>query len=219
VFMNKVTIADPEITKAKELSNPQEVISHLTHAAVKKVEAHIWKRNIEGQVWLNEKVRILKVVNAIHIKIEFENETELSPGEEVFFALEGGTLVFKSYVVESLGRRLLLALPTIAKGIERRRSHRRKFKFEERIDFEFEYNFREINNRSTAFLLDVSQHGICLSLSDETVREIELNQVINLVRTNAGVTPAKCIVRSIRIFRAATIGRGTLYAVGLEFAQ
>lgn len=202
----------------KKVKNPDEIVSHLTHAAAKQMKAHIWRRNFEGEIHLNEKVKIIKVVDNAYLKVEFENDVLLNVGSEVFFALEEGTLVFKSYVLEASGRKITMALPTIAKGIERRRSPRKKYRYEDRIDFEFELVHEGSSQSSIAFLLDVSKHGLCLSLSDETVKKLQLDQEIILLRTNAGVEASKAKVRSIRVFRQAKMGRNAMYAVGLEFA-
>lgn len=206
-----------EMKNPKDLKNPQEIASHLTHASVKQMNAFIWQRNFDGEINLNEKAKILKVIDNSCVRIEFENDIDLKTGAELFFALECGSLVFKSYVIEAVGKRVTMALPTIAKGVERRRSPRKKYKFEDYIDFELEIELEDSIEKSTAFLLDLSQHGMCLSLSDETVKKLELDQEIKLVRTNEGVNYTKAIVRSIRVFRNAKMGRNALYAVGLEF--
>lgn len=197
----------------KDVKNIEELISQITQAALHQTVAYVWKKSPEGITVINEKVLILRVNERKELKIQFLEEVTIPVGEDILFALEGGILVFKSKVLSCTGRFATLSIPSMAKGIERRRSPRVSYKYEERIDFDIEIR----NNVTTAFLLDLSQHGMCLSLSDETVRNLRLEQKIRILRGSKGVSPTECIVRSIRVFKGAKIGRSMMYAVGLEF--
>lgn len=199
--------------KEKNVQSTEELISHITQAVFCKTQAFVWKRNEEGKAVINEKALILKVNEQQELKIELNGDAKLPVGEEVLFALDGGILVFKSKVLSSNGKFAVLSIPSMAKGIERRRSPRIPYKFDDRIDFEMEVK----SNATTAFLLDLSEHGMCLSFSDETVQNLRLEQKIKILRPNKGVTYSTCIVRSIRVFKGAKIGRSKMYAVGLEF--
>lgn len=197
----------------KNVQSTEELISHINQAVFCKTLAYVWKRNFEGQTVINEKALILKVNDQNELKIELYEDSKLPVGEDVLFALDGGILVFKSKVLSSNGRFAVLSIPSMAKGIERRRSPRIPYKYDDRIDFEMEVK----SDVTTAFLLDLSEHGMCLSFSDETVQHLRLEQIIKIVRPNKGVTYSSCIVRSIRVFKGAKIGRSKMYAVGLEF--
>ena len=200
----------------KKLDNPQEIISHLIHAALMEKSAFVWNRNFEGKISINEKVKLLKVTPENQIRVEFDNFQTLDLGEEVFFALEGGSLVFKSMVINCIGKKALLSLPCMATGVERRRSPRKHFKYEDRIDIELEFYWNDHKEGLVAYLLDISDHGLCLSFTDETVKKLELNKPLNIIRGTKGIGSRTCVVRSIRVFRAANMGRNALYAVGLE---
>lgn len=197
----------------KNVQSVEELISHINQAVFCKTLAYVWKRNPEGRTVINEKALILKVNEQHELKIELQEGQKLPVGEEVLFALDGGVLVFKSKVLSSNGRFAVLSIPSMAKGIERRKSPRIPYKFADRIDFEMEVK----SDVTTAFLLDLSDHGMCLSFSDETVQHLRLEQKIKIIRPNKGVTYTACIVRSIRVFKGAKIGRSKMYAVGLEF--
>lgn len=197
----------------KNVQSTEELISHINQAVFCKTLAYVWKRTPEGQTVINEKALILKVNEQNELKIELHEDSNLPVGEDVLFALDGGILVFKSKVLSSNGRFAVLSIPSMAKGIERRRSPRIPYKFEDRIDFEMEVK----SDVTTAFLIDLSEHGMCLTFSDETVQNLRLEQTIKIVRPNKGVTSSSCIVRSIRVFKGAKIGRSKMYAVGLEF--
>lgn len=197
----------------KDVKNVDELISKITQAVLHQTIAYVWKRNDEGVAVINEKVQILKVNERKELKIQLSEGCSLPVGEDILFALEGGILVFKSKVLSANGHFALLSIPSMAKGIERRRSPRVPYKYEERIDFDIEVQ----NNVTTAFLLDLSKHGMCLTLSDETVRNLRLEQRIKILRGSKGISPVECIVRSIRVFKGAKIGRSVMYAVGLEF--
>jgi hypothetical protein len=201
---------------SKKLDNPQEIISHLTQAVIREKSAFIWNRNFEGKIAVNEQVKLLKITHENQICVEFLNAQNLDAGEEVFFALEGGALVFKSTVINCQGKKTLLSLPCMATGVERRRSPRKQFKFEDRIIFELEFYWNLNKQGLVAYLLDISEHGLCLTFSDETVKKLELNKPLTILR-GKDVSSRTCVVRSIRIFRPANMGRSALYAVGLEF--
>ena len=201
------------MTLEKDVKTVEELISQITQAALRQTSAYVWKRNEEGVTIVNEKVIILKVNDLQELKIEFMQNVEIPVGEDVLFALEGGTLVFKSKVLSCNGQTAYLSIPSMAKGIERRRSPRVSYKFEDRIDFEIQIK----SNTTTAFLLDLSQHGMCLSLSDETVKNLRLEQKIKILRGSKGIQHTECVVKSVRVFKGATMGRSVMYAVGLEF--
>lgn len=193
----------------------QDLISIITQASLKQRRAYVWRRDADGKLILNERVEIAKVFNQEMIKIQFPERINLKENDEILFALPGGSLVFRSFIVSTNGLTATIGIPSMAKAACRRRSKRVPFKYEDKIDFELKCEQDEI----TAYLLDLSEHGMCLSMTDEIVRKLEINQKITINRASKGITYKECVVRSIRIFKPATMGRAPLYAVGFEFLE
>jgi c-di-GMP-binding flagellar brake protein YcgR len=199
----------------KDLIGPEEVLSYLRPAVLNQTSAHIWSRDSEGNITLNARVEILEVKGDQELLIKTPEGVSLTQGMDILFALEGGTLVFKSQVLEIGESTLSFSIPKVAKGIERRRSPRVAFKFEEGIDFEIEIQDAV---KTVGYLIDLSQHGMCLTISRDVMKDIRLNQKLKIVRGNKGITSQECIVRSIRAFHHDQIGSSVLFAVGFEFA-
>lgn len=202
--------------KAIDVYTVQDLITIITQASLKQRQAYVWRRDAEGKLILNERVEIAKVFNQETIKIQFPERTNIQENDEILFALPGGSLVFRSIIKSTNGLTAVIGLPEKAKGACRRRSKRIPYKYEDKIDFVLKC---EDEDETIAYLLDLSDHGMCLSMTDETVRKLELNQKITINRANKGITHKECVVRSIRVFKPATMGRAPLYAVGFEFLE
>lgn len=205
------------LLKQKKIDNPLEILSHISMAALKTAIALVWRRAHDKNLEFNEKGVVLKITSDQNVKLEFDKEVDLKTGEEVYFALEDGTLVFRTNVIDCVGKRVTLLFPRIAKGVERRKNPRTQFKYDEKIDLQISYCNGPSAGDSTAYLLNLSEGGMCLALSEETARILEIDQVVSIVRSNKNIGFTKCIVRSIRVFKPATMGRNALYAVGFQF--
>lgn len=197
------------------INSVEELLDFLRQAANHNTPAHIWTKDVRGNIVLNEKVEIAQVRDGSLLEIKFPYPIKIEVGMDLLFALEEGILVFKSRIIAHSNTSAILSVPMEATGIERRRSPRTPFKFEDRIDLEMQVQSKAL----TAYLLDLSLHGMCLTFSEETVKDLKVEQVISILRANKGIEFKKCIVKNMRVYKHATLGRSKIYAVGLEFVR
>jgi hypothetical protein len=205
----------------KELINPQEIVSLITHAAINNSNAFIWKRNDAGKIAFNENVKVIKVIDNQELRVEYNESFEGKQGDVVFFALEAGTLIFKSKIIRLVNKIVIMELPTMAKGVERRRSQRVDYNIKDRINLELEFVSHRDHQRKriSAYLINLSEHGMCLGFTNETVKHLELGTKLKITLTTKNIYYSECLVKSIRPHKRETIQLSSLYAVGFEFVQ
>lgn len=87
------------------------------------------------------------------------------------------------------------------------------------VEVEFISEIDNKKKRITAYLLNLSAHGMYLGLSDENVKHLEMGTRLEIIIPAKEIDYSGCIVRSIRPHTRETIKTSSLYAVGFEFIQ
>jgi len=126
-------------------------------------------------------------VNEEHMSFEadFENETDIPGGKELYLKLNYRDTVCKVEVVHSIFNTVTFNLPKEIKSIEMREAYRFKFKPVEKkhITLSMQAELLASASQEVNFqVIDISESGICLMVDEKFIKYFKNNLFVTMVK-------------------------------------
>jgi hypothetical protein len=198
------------------VSNKIEIKTTLTRIHLEKKSMIVWIKSEDEKDYFYTAGEILKLSTNDEIKISLKTKLKINVGDRVFLALKEEDFVMVSHAKEVSGSRIVISLPGMASGKERRRSPRKSVSpTQSDLVFKFmdSFELRKTN------LIEYSEHGFCIVLTKESLIELLKKRIVELVESSVlkDKVNFSCEIRSLRILKSQGMNHPELYSVGFEF--
>lgn len=206
----------------REAKSTEEIRSLLLMALTDELIFTSWQRNGEGSLNFKAKAQLEEITAQGLLTFNLSEVSGDLKAEEIFFALEDTSILFKSSKLKLQDNKIMVSLPSEAKYKERRRHERVRFKIHERKDIEVLFPKRIQNDEDrykvNSQLIDISESGACFLVSKETLQKINIDLIFSIKSlTNLKIGGEKAKVMNARRYKGPTLSQGEFYALGVMF--
>ena len=150
-----------------KISNKEDIQTFLTASLIEKKKVLVWTKSVDENEFFYTGALVKRVIPGREIKLEIDKSIPGLENQKIFLAIEEESFVMVSSIFSFVNNKISIDLPSMAVGKERRRSPRRRFKYEDKIQLIF--SLMNSKERLLTHILDISNHGICVVMSKETV--------------------------------------------------
>jgi hypothetical protein len=199
-----------------KICTKEDVQTFLTATMVEKKKVLVWTKSADESEFYYSEALVTKIIPGREIRIELEQPIQGHENQTIFLAIKEESFVMVSKIFSLVDKKVVIDLPSMAVGKERRRSPRRRFKYEDKIELTF--SLANSKERLITHVLDISKHGMCVVMTKETLEKIIKTKFIHVDQSGQFQINGKCEMKSLRLLSNATPTRPDLYSVGFEFS-
>jgi hypothetical protein len=198
-----------------------EIRSVLISAITESKTFIIWQRNESGEISFQIKGTLVSIDEKETMEFNLSEGVDELRDSETFFAVEDSTVVFKVNKIIQEENKIFTQIPEEAKYKERRRHDRKRFKLKDYKEVELEFQFEDLGEETQVLskVLNISESGICVLISEETLSRINAKEdfVISAISSDLGFESEKGKIMNARKYKGGTLTSGDFYALGVMF--
>jgi len=207
--------------KVKHTHEILEIRSVLISAITESKTFIIWQRNENGEISFQIKGTLASIDEKGTMEFNLSEGVDELRDSETFFAVEDSTVVFKVNKIIQEENKIFTQIPEEAKYKERRRHDRKRFKLKDYKEVELEFQFEDLGEETQVLskVLNISESGICVLISEETLSRINAKEhfVISAISSDLGFESEKGKIMNARKYKGGTLTSGDFYALGVMF--
>lgn len=196
-----------------------ELIKKLAEKFTQSNLLTIWQKNDDGSRKLIEKMHFNSLIaedGVFTIKAGRDKISLFDRLKDVYFLLEEHDFVFKTKMALDQKEFITFQIPKEIRLKELRLQERTYFTMEDRKNMEVSFFLKksETQLKLTCPMINISEGGMCLVISKETISAIDLARDISV---NDGQGEKLTVVRNARVYKNRSINQDELYAIGVQF--
>lgn len=200
-----------------KICSKEDVQSYLTAAMVENKKVIVWTKSESDEEFFYSEAIVSKINSGKEIRLELDKTIPGIIGQAIFLAIKEDSFVMVSKIANLNEKKILVALPSMATGKERRRSPRKRFKLEEKK--EITVTLATTHELLITHVLDLSQHGMCIAMSKESLQKIIKTKLVHVTQSGGLAIKGKCEMKSLRLLTGAKYNLSPMYSVGFEFVS
>ena len=196
-----------------------EIIKTLADKLTAECALTIWQKQADGTRNFVQTMTfhaLFPEEGVFTLKANINDFKHIDPKKEIYFLLENHDFIFKTKIAVEQKGYMTLQIPREIRLKELRGKERIYFTLQEKKFAEVIFPLKNSSNEIslTCPLINISDGGVCIVVSKETISNIDLSADVRLKLT---ADFQRAIIINARIFLKKSLNSDDLYAIGVEF--